>query len=192
MSIITTEQVQAWFEELAVLARSNRLDYNSRPESQKTEGPRYKWKSPLKNKEIKTKLASETCAMNPNFITRSSADRKSREWLYDLTVREFNEKKQLISIPLVVEIELSDNKFSGIRYDFNKLLQADSPTKILVIQQKTYERATAIFNQLRPCIEQYQHRSECIYMIACWVTSEYTWSHWHCYVEKKSKTTLAE
>lgn len=77
-------------------------------------------------------------------------------------------------MPLAVEIEVSDSHLWGIRYDFNKLLQAQAYHKLMVFQVKTKEEVEAVFERLEESIKVYPHAASCQYLLCGWSTQQNT------------------
>jgi hypothetical protein len=162
-------QVQEWLNELAMIANENKR-------IAKAEEKKYIWYSTQKNKDIKAKFSLEGEKLSIDgirFSSRSSGDSSGGEWLYDFTLRKFDESNYLLGIHLAVEIELSDSKSSGLVYDFNKLLQADSPYKCFVFQQKNESLFNEILGYFDTRLNIYNHRSDSEFLIAGWITSRY-------------------
>lgn len=155
------EDFKRWFVELGdhAINRKNAIALKT--------GKRPKWTNPVKNKEIKEKFSYEGLRIE-GVKPRSSADRKSREWLYDLIWREFDSENNFVSVKLAMEIELSEMKERGLVYDFDKLLQSDSEYKIFVFQQQTKEQAEYVFKQLRIRSESYNHKLKSTFLLCCW------------------------
>ena len=63
-------------------------------------------------------------------------DKFEREWLYDVVWYEEDIEKRLIRIPLIVESEWEKN-YSGIKYDFEKLLVGNAERRLMICQSKT-------------------------------------------------------
>jgi hypothetical protein len=160
------EDFKFWFKELEMKAIAAKRCKAKDPAKWKKEI----WKAPEKNKQIKEKFTLEGKAAG--YRPSSSFDRKAREWLYDLIWREFDVDDFLISVPLTMEIELSDKKEKNIRYDFNKLLQADSKYKVFVFQQKTAESADEMLSSFEKIARKYKSRLSAKYLICCWCTSK--------------------
>ena len=155
------EDFKAWFTELGdnAIQRKNAIALKT--------GKRPKWSNTKKNKEIKERFSHEGLKIS-GIKPRSSADRKAREWLYDLIWREFDSDKNFIGVKLAMEIELSDMKERGLVYDYNKLLQSDSEYKIFVFQQKSKDQTEQIFRKLASCSEIYKNKAESSTLLCCW------------------------
>ena len=160
------ENFKLWFQELERKAIAAKKHKAKDPAKWKKEI----WKAPEKNKQIKEKFALEGKLIG--YRPRSSFDKKAREWLYDFIWREFDDDDFLISVPLTMEIELSDKKEKDIRYDFNKLLQADSEYKVLVFQQKSVESSNKMLLSFEKIARKYKSRLSAKYLICCWCTSK--------------------
>jgi hypothetical protein len=88
------------------------------------------------------------------------------EWLYDLVWYRNNKDKRLASVPLVLESEWHLDGFE-IRVDFEKLLLANSPLKVMVFQSRE-EDVEATFEKLTCGINEYSFEGTCIYVLACY------------------------
>ncbi len=128
------------------------------------------WKSPDKNKSIKNRFRDEGAKLGyksrPSYVTNAG------EWLYDFVWREFDDSDNLINVILTMEIEVSDMNEKGIKYDFNKLLQADSMYKILVFQLKTEQEVINALENFKSAAEIYNSKSESEYLLCGWCTSK--------------------
>lgn len=165
--MICIKSVQSWLTDLEIKANE------SKRKAIAGGADKFVWYSKEKNKDIKEKFAVEGKKLSSNYLSRSSGGSAGGEWLYDFTLRELDEEKNLISIPLVAEIELSDSKSGGLIYDFNKLLQADSSVKVFIFQQKNEAEFKEIFAGIQVSLNLYKHRTNGQYLVACWITSEY-------------------
>tara|TARA_R110000868_G_C10451559_1_gene726428 strand:- start:31 stop:558 length:528 start_codon:yes stop_codon:yes gene_type:complete len=152
---------KSWFTELGgqAISRKNAIALKT--------GKRPKWTNTVKNREIKEKFSVDGRRLE-GIKPRSSADRKAREWLYDLIWREFDSENNFIGVKLVMEIEFSDMKENGLVYDFNKLVQSDSEYKIFVFQQQNKEKADNAFKQFRSRSEFYNHKMKSQFLLSCW------------------------
>ena len=126
------------------------------------------WLSPDKNRAIKTALAEEGQRLGFQVLPAGSRG----EWLYDLVWRRLDANRNLVGIPLAVEIEMSDNRLGGIRYDFNKPFQAQADHKLMVFQVQTQEEVEAVFERLQESIDVYPHGSPCRYLLCGWCTQQ--------------------
>jgi hypothetical protein len=128
------------------------------------------WPSPEKNKEIKLRFAIE--GENIGYKPRPYKENKAGEWLYDLVWRKFDEDGNLLCVDLVMEIEMSDMNVKGIKYDFNKLLQADSKYKILVFQLKTEDEVHKAFSVFKKAAKIYSAKTNSAFLLCGWSTSK--------------------
>ena len=65
-------------------------------------------------------------------------DEFAGEWLYDLVWYEEDSNNCLIRIPLIMESEW-DKKYSGIKFDFEKLLIGNAERRLMICQSKESE-----------------------------------------------------
>lgn len=172
-----------WLDELEKTANENKKSENEK-------GKKYVWYSADKNIDIKNKLSikgEELSKLSGNKLTsRSSAKSSGGEWLYDFTLREFDKHGGFIGVKLAVEIEFSDSKIVGLRYDFNKLLQSDAEFKLFIFQQKDEEGFNEITNALSKSIEIYKHKLNSDLIIACWSMKDYKFLYRQFALEKKA------
>ena len=126
------------------------------------------WKSPYKNRDIKAALAAEGQRLGFQVLPAG----KRGEWLYDLVWRRLDANRNLTGMPLAVEIEMSDNRLWGIRYDFNKLLQAQADHKLMIFQVQTPDEVEATFARLEESIQVYPHAAPCRYLLCGWSTQQ--------------------
>ncbi len=130
------------------------------------------WRSPDKNHAIKSVLAAEGQRLGFQVLPAGSRG----EWLYDLVWRRLDANRNLICMPLAVEIEMSDSSLGGIRYDFNKLLQAQANHKLMVFQVKTKGEVESTFERLEESIQVYPHSAPCRYLLCGWNTQQNAFS----------------
>jgi hypothetical protein len=109
---------------------------------------------------------------NHNFdVCTSGCEGKFEgEWLYDLIWYKNNNNNRLETVPLVLESEWSMDDFQ-IRFDFEKLLVANSPLKVMIFQNCD-DTSEKVFQALREGIDEYIHGANCTYILAC-----YQWKH---------------
>jgi len=155
------DEFKLWFNELGVNAIERKKAIKLKT------GKSPKWKSKVKNKEIKEKFTLN--GLNIKGIRpRSSNDRKAKEWLYDLIWREFDDNKNFIGVKLAMEIELSDMKERGLIYDFNKIIQSDAEYRVFVFQQKTKNDSELLFEKLQSCSDNYVQKVKSNFLLSCW------------------------
>ena len=162
-----------WLIERLGLVQYEAIEWKKTQAAEKHEGDTSQWKreiwlSPDKNKAIKTALAEEGQRLGFQVLPAGSRG----EWLYDLVWRRLDANRNLVGMPLAVEIEMSDNRLWGIRYDFNKLLQAQADHKLMVVQVQTQEEVEAVFERLQESIDVYPHGSPCRYLLCGWCTQQ--------------------
>lgn len=78
----------------------------------------------------------------------------------------------MLNIVLAMEIEVSDMEEKAIKYDFNKLLQADSQYKVLVFQLKTESEVNAALEDFTNAAKVYNSKSNSEYLLCGWCTSK--------------------
>jgi hypothetical protein len=99
-------------------------------------------------------------------ICAAGIDDYEREWLYDLVWYKEDSCGFLVSIPLVMESEW-DRKYSGIKYDFEKLLLSKSSYKIMIFQATGADQYE-YFEKLKSSIARFHADSICeTYLLAC-------------------------
>lgn len=126
------------------------------------------WPSPEKNRAIKAMLAKEGERLGFQVLPSG----KRGEWLYDVVWRRLDGNRNIIGMPLAVEIEVSDSRLGGIRYDFNKLLQAQADHKLMVFQVKTPDEVQQAFQRLAQSIRAFPHAHACHYLLCGWSTQQ--------------------
>jgi hypothetical protein len=127
------------------------------------------WKSPDKNRDIKLKFQLE--GDKRHYKSRPSSETKAGEWLYDFVWRQFDEEGNLLCLKLAMEIEVSDMNERGIKYDFNKLLQADSDYKVLVFQLKTGDEVSSALSNFEKAAMAYNSKFSSDFLLCGWSTS---------------------
>ena len=162
-----------WLTEQLRLIQHEAIERKKAKAAERNEGDTSRWKreiwrSPEKNRDIKAFLARE--GQRLGFQVLPAGQRG--EWLYDLVWRHLDANGNLIGIPLAVEIEMSDEDVRGIRYDFNKLLQAQADHKLMVFQLKTPEEVEAAFERLQEAIDAYPSAASCRYLLCGWSTQK--------------------
>lgn len=166
-----------WLIEQLGLVQHAAIEWKKARSAEKHDGDTSRWKreiwrSPHKNRDIKSALAAEGQRLGFQVLPAG----RSGEWLYDLVWRRLDANRNLIGVPLAVEIEVSDSSLGGIRYDFNKLLQAQAGHKLMVFQVKTEGEVEAIFDRLEESIEVYPHPAPCRYLLCGWNTQQNAFS----------------
>lgn len=166
-----------WLIEQLELIQHSAIERKKTRSAEKHHGDTSRWKreiwpSPNKNHDIKSALTTEGQRLGFQVLPANGRG----EWLYDLVWRRLDANRNLIGTPLAVEIEVSDNSLWGIRYDFNKLLQAQADHKLMVFQVKTEAEVNATFDRLEESIEVYPHSAHCRYLLCGWSTQQNAFS----------------
>ena len=161
---------QQWFLEIGENAVQEKIE-KAKAKGDETKWKNEIWSSPRKNKDIKARFRDEGEKLG--FKSRPSYKTNAGEWLYDFVWREFDEQNNLKKVVLTMEIEVSDKYF---KYDFNKLLQADSEYKIMVFQVKSTQELEDVFSSLHSAIQAYESRVKSYYLLVGWCTSENNFS----------------
>ncbi|MCA1771913.1 MAG: hypothetical protein LC677_04515 [Halomonas sp.] len=162
-----------WLIERLGLVQYEAIEQKKAQAVEKHDGDTSQWKreiwlSPDKNKAIKAALAEEGQRLGFQVLPNDSRG----EWLYDLVWRRLDANRNLVAMPLAVEIEMSDSRLWGIRYDFNKLLQAQANHKLMVFQVQTQEEIETVFERLKESIDVYPHGSPSRYLLCGWSTQQ--------------------
>ena len=115
---------------------------------------------------IKSSVAKLGRAAGWNICTSSVAGiERECEWLFDQTWYR-NENGMLRELGLVLESEWGD--FPSVRYDFEKLLVARAPLKVMIYCDEALECENS-FAQLARGIFHYKHRdADDRFLLACW------------------------
>ncbi|MCM0613729.1 hypothetical protein KFJ24_14685 [Marinobacter sediminum] len=166
-----------WLIEQLDLIQHATIEWKKARSAEKNDGDTARWKkeiwrSPDKNHAIKSVLAAEGQRLGFQVLPAGSRG----EWLYDLVWRRLDANRNLTCMPLAVEIEMSDSSLGGIRYDFNKLLQAHANHKLMVFQVKTEGEVESTFERLEESIQVYPHSASCRYLLCGWNTQQNAFS----------------
>ena len=86
--------------------------------------------------------------------TSGFADLYNNEWLYDMVWYKENDKKYLIEVSLVVESEWGGH-LNQIKFDFEKLLTANSTHKLMICQShpSNYDTLIEYFDEAIDCYQ---------------------------------------
>ena len=98
--------------------------------------------------------------------TSGLKEKFENEWLCDLIWYRINTNNRLESVPVVLESEWSMDDYE-IRYDFEKLLLANSPVKVMIFQDYG-DNAIETFEKLQIGITEFGLGIPCIYILACY------------------------
>ncbi len=109
--------------------------------------------------------------LGKKFDYETCPDECNRQWLYDLIWFKNNEYNHLVELSLVLESEWSKNIYE-IKYDFEKLLVAKAPIKVMICQENgNVEDLIKMFNL---GIDYYSKKDCCeTYLIAIFIESEW-------------------
>jgi hypothetical protein len=81
-------------------------------------------------------------------------DKFEREWLYDIVWYVEDPERRLAKVPLIVESEW-DRNYSGIKYDFEKLLVGNAERRLMICQCESND-VDALFDKFKKAIETFQ------------------------------------
>jgi hypothetical protein len=170
--IAMLDEFQKWLEQVECDAIATKMSSATDPTLWKKEV----WLSPKKNDDIKRKFRDEMEKLENEgkqvYFSRPSFKAKTGEWLYDFVSRKFDDEKNLIEVFLTMEIEMSNPNECESRYDYNKLLQADSRYKIFVFQLKSKQNVLDGLAKLKEAAGKYRFRSNSDFLLCGWSTSE--------------------
>lgn len=142
---------------------------------------------PLGTDEIETQVikALKDCPWNPPDPTADLLDRirkvglnfgyvvcpgaatsqdRQLEWLYDLVWQE-KSGTRIVSVPLVLESEWS-TRDSEIYYDFDKLLAANAPHKVMVFEKDSRREVEMMMERLRTRIQKFRANERGRFLLA--------------------------
>jgi hypothetical protein len=91
-------------------------------------------------------------------------DKFEREWLYDIVWYVEDNENRLQKIPLIVESEW-DRNYSGIKYDFEKLLVGNAERRLMICQSKS-ENVDNLFIKFKAAIDAFQENIGDRFLIA--------------------------
>lgn len=157
------EKFKMWFQEIEAQAMS-------------AQEP---WRAQEKNRDIKKTFRDKFEKLGAGekqvYFSRPSYKAKTGEWLYDFVARRLDDSgrvKDLLEVFLVMEIELSNPREVDHRYDFNKLLQADSLYKIFVFQQENRADVENAAEKLKAAARKYRFRCDSEFLLCGWSKTE--------------------
>ena len=161
-----------WLEDVEANAVANKKESAKDPMLWKEEI----WRAPSKDYDIKKKFRDEMEKLadsdGQKFFSKPSYETDTGDWLYDFVSRRLDKDKNLLEMYLAMEIEMSNPKECDSKYDFNKLLQADSRYKIFVFQHNSRENVLAGMTKLKDSAEKYSFRSDSDFLLCGWSTSD--------------------
>lgn len=91
-------------------------------------------------------------------------DEFAGEWLYDLVWYEEDSDNCLIRIPLIMESEW-DKKYSGIKFDFEKLLVGNAERRLMICQSKQNDIPT-LLNKFKNAINKFRENNNDRFLFA--------------------------
>lgn len=121
---------------------------------------------------VKSALVEVGLSADFKVCTSGFQDIADREWLYDLVWYDNNSDGLLKSVRLVAESEWATT-LKGVKYDFEKLLVANSELKVMVCQtgQESFETLLEYFSR---AIAAYgKAGAECVYLIFVFLNSKH-------------------
>ena len=87
------------------------------------------------------------------------------DWLFDMTWYHADEQDQMLSLGMVLESEWG-RYWTDIRFDFEKLLIADAPIKVMVFEE--VEAPLVLFGRLKERVTSYEGiKNGQTYLFAC-------------------------
>ncbi|MBA4196515.1 MAG: hypothetical protein C0459_03070 [Chitinophaga sp.] len=118
----------------------------------------------LWTKELKKRIAKLGLDEKYQVATSGFKDTYEPEWLFDLTWYSEDDFKRLKKLHLVVESEW-DRKYSGIKYDFEKLLIAKADLKLLICQS-SHDNLNELFLKFEDAINAFSNTKGDRYLFA--------------------------
>ena len=107
-------------------------------------------------KGIKIALGDLGAQCGFDICTAGLPNKFSSEWLFDMVWYKNDEQGHLVDLPLVLESEWSLS-FDNIKYDFEKLLAARSPHRVLIYQAPTQAKVEEISRHLITEIAKFRY-----------------------------------
>ena len=161
-----------WLEEVEANAIACKKDSAKDPLLWKEEI----WRAPSKKYDIKKKFRAEmeklATSEGQKYFSSPSCNADTGEWLYDFVSHRSDKYDNLIEVFLAMEIKMSNPNECDCRYDFYKLLQADSRYKIFVFQHNSKENVLDGLAKLKNSAGKYCFRSDSDFLLCGWSTSE--------------------
>ena len=102
---------------------------------------------------IKKVVAEQGVSLKHSVCTSGFGGEYDPEWLYDLVWYREDAEKHLSGVYLVLECEWQTD-YNAMKYDFEKLLLAKAPVKIMVFQHWNAKKAE-IFGRLKESIVRF-------------------------------------
>ena len=106
--------------------------------------------------EIMTRLCKTGQEHNCHVRVSRVDNADGGEWLYDMTWLQYNERRQLSDVKLVLECEW--DYFRGVCYDFEKLLLAKAHLRCMIFWADNQKQASNYIHKLIDGIQTFQKR----------------------------------
>lgn len=113
---------------------------------------------------LKEKLGDLGAELDYKVAVGGFRDKFEREWLYDIVWYVEDNQNRLQRIPLIVESEW-DRNYSGIKYDFEKLLVGNAERRLMICQCMT-EGIDDLFNKFQAAIDAFEENVGDRFLIA--------------------------
>ena len=114
----------------------------------------------------KPKYKTYSNKISPHLRKENGGQFKNKEWLYDLHwyTESDSEPYMPIALPLIVECEWnpkrnedSKNSYSGIKYDFQKLLVSNADLRLMIFSVKKESEISELNDYFDRAINSYIH-----------------------------------
>lgn len=114
---------------------------------------------------LKKRIAELGNKKNYKVAVGGFGDEFAAEWLYDLVwFVEDDFDNCLTKIPLIVESEW-DKNYSGIKFDFEKLLIGNAERRLMICQSKK-ENMDNLFSKFKNAIDKFQENNKDRFLFA--------------------------
>jgi hypothetical protein len=113
---------------------------------------------------LKEKIGDLGVTLGHQVAVGGFRDKFEREWLYDIVWYVEDNKKKLQKIPLIVESEW-DRNYSGIKYDFEKLLVGNAERRLMICQSRT-DNIDNLFEKFKSAIDAFEENFGDRFLIA--------------------------
>lgn len=113
---------------------------------------------------IKHSIGDLGIELNHQVAIGGFSEKFEREWLYDIVWYQEDSENRLIRIPLIVESEWGGN-YSGIKYDFEKLLVGNAERRLMICQSKA-SQVDNLFIKFKDAINAFEEDYNDRFLIA--------------------------